>query len=111
MLIHMWKILNGCSPNDIDIKFCDPSRKGVRAKVQSLCKSRSLRNQSLYDHSFAVQGPRLWNTVPAHLHHSTEPATFKSALTNYLLTIPDIPPLVGYVGVNSKVKFIAGLEY
>ena len=33
LLIHMWKILNGCSPNDIDIKFCDQSRKGVRAKV------------------------------------------------------------------------------
>ena len=102
LLIHMWKILNGCSPNDIDIKFCDPSRKGVRAKVPSLCKSSSLRNQSLYDHSFAVQGPRLWNTIPAHLHQLTEPATFKSALTKYLLTIPDTPPVVGYVGANSN---------
>ena len=68
MLIHMWKILNGCSPNDIDINFCDQSRKGVRAKVPPLCKSSSLRNQSLYDHSFIVQGPRLWNTLPAHLY-------------------------------------------
>ena len=50
MLIHKWKILNGCSPNDINIKFCHPSRKGVRAKVPSLCKSNSLRNQSSYDH-------------------------------------------------------------
>ena len=102
LLIHMWKILNGCSPNDIDIKFCDPSRKGVRAKVPSLCKSNSLRNQSLYDHSFAVQGPRLLNTIPAHLHQLTQPATFKSALTKYLLTIPDTPPVVGYVGANSN---------
>ena len=102
MLIHMWKILNGYFPNDTDIKFCDPSKKGVRAKVPSLCKSSSLINQSLYDHSFAVQGPRLWNTIPAHLHQLTELATFKSALTKYLLTIPDTPPVVGYVGVNSN---------
>ena len=95
MLIHMWKIFDGCFPNDIDIKFCDPSRKGVRAKVLSLCKSSYLRNQSLYDHSFAVQGPRLWNTIPAHLHQLTELSTFKSALTKCLLTIPDRPPVVG----------------
>ena len=54
MLIHMLKILNGGSPNDIDIKFCDPSRKVVRAKVPSLCKSSPLRNQSMYDHSVVV---------------------------------------------------------
>ena len=58
MLIHMWKILSGCFPNDTDIKFCDPSRKSVRAKVPSLCKSGSVRNQSLYDHSFVVQTRR-----------------------------------------------------
>ena len=40
--------------------------------------------------------------MPAHLHQLTEPATFKSALTKYLLTIPDTPPVVGYVGVNSN---------
>ena len=81
MLIHMLKILNGRSPNDIDSKFCDPSRKGIIAKIPSLCKSRYLRNHSLYDHLLAAQGPRLWNTIPAHLHQLTEPATFKSALT------------------------------
>ena len=102
ILIHMWKILNGCSPNDISIKFSEPSRKGIKAKVPSLCKSSSLRNQSIYDHSFAVQGPRLWNTIPAHLHQLTELANFKSDLTNYLLTIPDTPPVNGYVGVNSN---------
>ena len=36
------------------------------------------------------------------LHQLTEPATFKSALTKYLLTIPDTPPVVGYVGANSN---------
>ena len=55
MLIYMCKVLNCYSPNDIDIKFCDPSRKGVITKVLSLCKSSSLRNKLLYDHSFAVQ--------------------------------------------------------
>ena len=45
---------------------------------------------------------RLWNTIPAHLHQFTELATFKMALTKYLLTILDTPPDVGYVGVNSN---------
>ena len=66
MLIHMLKILNGGSPNDIDIKFCDPSRKVVRAKVPSLCKSSP---QSMYDHSVVVyktpyrRAPRLVECV------------------------------------------------
>ena len=102
ILIHMWKILNHCSPNEINIQFSQPSRKGIRAKVPSLCKSSSLRNQSLYDHSFAVLGPRLWNTIPAHLHQMTELAKFKCDLSDYLITIPDTPPVVGYVGVNSN---------
>ena len=36
------------------------------------------------------------------LHQLTELATFRSALTKYLLTIPDSPSVVGYVGVNSN---------
>ena len=56
MFIHMLEILNGGLPNDIDIKFCDPSRKGVIAKVPSLCKSSSLRNQLMYNHSVIVYG-------------------------------------------------------
>ena len=38
----------------------------------------------------------------SEMHQLTESATFKSALTKYLLTIPDTPPVVGYVGVNSN---------
>ena len=44
-----------------------PSRRGSRANVPSLCKK-----QSLYDHSFALLDSRLWNTIPAHLHQMTE---------------------------------------
>ena len=32
--------------------------------IPSLSKSSSLRNQSLYNRSFTVQGPKLWNKVP-----------------------------------------------
>ena len=44
--------------------------------------------------------------MPAHLHQLTELALFKSALTKYLLTIPDTPPVVGYrVNSNSMLDW------
>ena len=40
--------------------------------------------------------------IPAHLHQMTELAKFKCDLSDFLITIPDTPPVVGYVGVNSN---------
>ncbi|KAI5085903.1 hypothetical protein C0J45_23077, partial [Silurus meridionalis] len=34
--------------------------------------------------SFAVQGPTLWNALPAHIRCVTELSTFKSQLKTYL---------------------------
>ena len=45
----------GICPNNLQIKFTDPIRLGIK------------RNQTLYEHSFAVLGPRLWNTLPKDL--------------------------------------------
>ena len=70
-ILQMWKILHHASPNDLDIKFSEPSRLGVRAKVPQLNSSSMQRHQSLYDSSFAVQGPRLWNIIPSELTRVT----------------------------------------
>ena len=94
LLIRRWKIVNGGSTNDIDRFVTHPGRaleqrfhhfasqvlleKNLkkRKKEKKKKKKSSLRNQSLYDYSFAVQGSRPWNTMPAHLHQLTELATF-----------------------------------
>ena len=100
IMLHMWKILHGLSPNDLNIKFSDPSRFGIKAHVPSLMRSSSQRNQSLYDNSFAVIGPRLWNILPNHLHHMADLKQFKHALTEFLNTFPDTPPVSGYSCAN-----------
>ena len=102
VIIHMWKILNGIAPNDIDIKFSSPSRSGIMAKIPSLSKSSSMMNQSIYDHSFAVLGPKLWNKIPGHLHSMADPQVFKTELTKFLTQFPDRPPVKGYKIINGN---------
>ena len=81
VILQMWKILHCVSPNDIDIQFSTSPRQGVRAKVPQLNKCSMQRHQTLYDTSFAVQGPRLWNTIPCDLTREADFQKFKNSLT------------------------------
>ena len=56
----------------------------------------SQRHQTLYDKSLSVLGPRLWKTIPTKLTKVRFQQQFKNSLTNYLLLIPDKPPVLGY---------------
>ena len=96
IILMMWKILNNVVPNCCDVKFTENSRLGTRAIVPSLSRASSLRNQTLYDSSFAVRGPRLWNTVPASVKAAVSFDSFKISLSEFLALIPDEPPVVGY---------------
>ena len=58
----MWKTIHGIFPNDLQIKFTDPLRLCIKAVVPAISRAARQRNQTLYEHSFAVLGPRLWNT-------------------------------------------------
>ena len=79
-----------------DIKFKVTSRNGAVAITPPLSKSSSLKNQTLYDMSFAVQGPKLWNKVPQSIKVAETFDTFKRSLTDFLALIPDTPPVAGY---------------
>jgi hypothetical protein len=100
IIIHMWKTLHNRCPNDLQIQFSVPSRHGIKALLPSLAKSSSQRNQSLYDSSFAVMGPRLWNIIPSQLHSVADPMQFKYKLTEFINRIPDKPPVSGYSCAN-----------
>ena len=52
---------------------------------------------SLFDNSFAVIGPRVWNTLPGHLHQLADMQNLKNKLTDYLNSIPDNHPLADKV--------------
>ena len=102
IILQMWKLLHCISPNDLGVRFQDKNRRGFMANVPKLHKASLQHNQSLYDASFSVLGPRLWNILPAHLTRVADFEQFKNQLTDYLFTIPDRPPVAGYTCQNSN---------
>ena len=102
IIMHMWKTLHDQCPNDLQIKFMKPSRLGIRATIPPCKKMAKQRNQTLYEHSFAVLGPRLWNTLPKDLSTISCKQEFKDKLTRHVLSIPDFPPVRGYTGPNNN---------
>ena len=105
-VLHMFKILHDLAPNDINITFTNSERRGVCANVPTLSRSAKPRCQSLYDSSFAVYAPRLWNTLPKRTSEEETFTKFKAALTRHLLTIPDQPPIAGVASSNSMLHLV-----
>ena len=100
IILHMWKILHGVSNNALGIKFTERLRSGIQAVLPSMTKGCRAAQQSAYDSSFAVMGPKLWNAIPFHLNREGCFETFKSKLTKFLLSVPDTPPTRGYSATN-----------
>jgi len=96
IILTMWKTYHNVVPNSCSIVFVESYRYGTKAVVPSLSKSSSLRNQTLYDSSFAVRGPKLWNKVPSEVKAEKTFASFKVSLSKFLALIPDNPPVSGY---------------
>ena len=59
------------------IKFIETLRHGTKAVILSLSKCSSPRNQTLYDSSFAVRGPKLWKKVPVAIKTEKKLACLK----------------------------------
>jgi len=106
IIIHMWKILHQRCPNDLGIHFSTPSRHGIKATIPSLSKSSTQRQQSLYDGSFAVMGPRLWNIIPSDLHLIEDPLLFKAKLSEFLKPFPDNPSVSNYSCPNEISSWV-----
>ena len=102
IILHMWKILNGKTSNDLNIAFVSRPRLGNLAVIPPKNKSSSAANQTLFDSSFAVQGPILWNAMPHHLNSIQDLEQFKSKLTQFMLSIPDKPPIRGWSPPNKN---------
>ena len=64
IILMMLKILHSVVPNYCDIKFKVTPRQGSVAIIPSLSVTSPSGNLSLYDASFAVHGPKLWNKIP-----------------------------------------------
>ena len=101
IILIMWKILNNKIPN-INVHFRPESRLGIQAIVPSLQPGSRALMQSLYDDSFSVVGPMLWNTLPNKLTIIKSENTFKSKLTKLLRMLSDEPPVSGYARSNNN---------
>ena len=89
MIMHMWKILNGEAPKVPSVSFRPASRLGIIAERRPLGRGIRQANQTLYDDSFAMMGPTLWNILPAEIHKIIKFTTFKTSLNKFLHSIPD----------------------
>jgi len=117
MIIHVWKILNDMTPNDIGMQFTDNIRLGKKVKIPAFNKEAPLSAVSLYDSSFAVHAGKLWNVLPQSVTSATQLDTFKILLGKLLHDIPDKPPVKGYHTTQNRNSIIdwrnqsGGLQY
>ena len=108
-ILHLFKILHNTAPNDINIKFSSSDRRGILALVPSLTRSAKHKVQTLYDSSFAVSAPRLWNSLPKKIRAEESFGKFKAALTQHCLAFPDQPPTTGASSSNSLLHWTGHL--
>ena len=101
ILIIMWKMLNKFIPNT-NIKFRPPSRLGIQAIVPAINTRARVANRTLYDGSFFVLGPTLWNALPSELTTIQTIAGFKKKLNNLVDSLPDNPPITGYMRAHNN---------
>ena len=111
-IIMMYKILHNLTANDLNIEFYHTDRRGICATVPIIPREAKSKYLSLYDSSFGVRGPSLWNKIPADITMKPSLDSFKAALTKWLLTLPDEPPIHGHSRKNSlldiNLRNIAG---
>ena len=89
-------------PNDLNLQFTFHDRRGICANVKPL-SNYSGKSQTLYDNSFAIMGPRLWNLVPKQIQFiNTSVEDFKCKLSQFLDLFPDQPPTSGYSRINNN---------
>ena len=101
IIITVWKIINDIIPNEVNITTIISERRGIKLKVPPLRTDASQLARSRYESSFAVVGPKLWNTLPRRISTITNKTTFKTVLSKYLSQIPDLPPVDGFPSRNS----------
>ena len=88
---------------DINIESYEHIRLGVRCRVPPLPRRAPAYAKSIYDSSFAVTGPKLWNILPRSVTCAPSLESFKSRLTSHIMgSYPDLPPVPGYTSPNSN---------
>ena len=103
-ILHLHKVLHNTVTSDLGITTYYSERRGLLVNIPSILKGTKSKHQSLYDSSFTVLAPRLWNSLPKFIRGEDRFESFKSKLTSYMLSLPDQPPIAGDPSGNSILQ-------
>ena len=107
IIFQVYKIIHNLAPNDIDMQFYNSARRGLCCKIPPITKTSTAKAQTLYDTSFHINGAKLWNCIPKDIRSKPSTTSFKAALTKFLLTLQDHPPVPGIASHNSLLEVLA----
>ena len=99
--IMMFKIYRDILPNNINLSFYESSRYGPKCKLKTLI-SRNSKINTLRCNSFSDIGAKLFNAIPKNTKAAKSVASFKSRLDKTLRSLPDQPPVPGYMRRNDN---------
>ena len=98
-ILYTWKILEGISPNcGIEVKL-EGGRVGRKCNIPKIQTKSQKWVQTLREQTFQINGPQLFNSLPAYLRNITKCGVddFKTKLDKYLEKVPDEPSMRGLV--------------
>jgi hypothetical protein len=90
-ILYVWKVIESKVPNcGIKVRG-EEGRLGRMCEVPPLNTSASQSVQTMREQTFQVNGPKLFNSLPANIRNLTKCSIedFKMALDKYLENIPD----------------------
>ena len=96
-IIYTWKILEGQAPNcGISVKT-EGGRIGRTCSIPKRNTQARAAVQSIREQTFQVNGPQLFNSLPAEIRNLTKCTLedFKMSLDKHLETVPDEPRVRG----------------
>ena len=99
--LYTWKILKGLVPNisaATGINAVWHPRRGRECKVPRVSTKSSERVQNIRRASFAIHGPRIFNSLPKYVRNTSkcDLNTFKSKLDYFLRLVLDKPLIPSY---------------
>ena len=99
--IMMFKFYRGILPNTLELQFYGSYRYGPKCRRKPLI-SRNHKINTIRCSSFSDIGASLFNALPKSVKAATTVASFKSRLDNLIKTLPDQPPVPGYMRRNDN---------
>ena len=102
-IIYIWKIIQNLAPNLTinPVTTIKSERRGVYCNIPPVRHTGcSAKVSTIRENSFAIRGPRLFNSLPREIRELTDVSvdTFKRSVDKFLSMIPDMPSVPGYAG-------------